>query len=136
MRGIEAAFTGTIGRDAQLRTAKSGREWLSFSVAVGDEPDQQWVQVAAFFGHISDLASQLTVGTQVYAEGKIKLRSWEGPDGPHTGLSVIASVIQPLGLIGRKRPKKARSGGTAAASTVRTQSDVNAPLPFDDPIPF
>jgi single-stranded DNA-binding protein len=130
MKGIEAAFTGTIGRDAQLRTAKSGREWLSVSVVVGEEPEQQWVQVAAFFGDIGELAGQLTTMAKVYVEGKLKLRSWEAPDGPRSGLSVVASVIQPLGLIGQKRPKKPRSPKSG------TKPDVNAPLPFDDPIGF
>lgn len=134
MKGIETAFTGTVGRDAQLRTAKSGREWLSFSVVVGEEPDQQWVQVSAFFGHIGELAPQLAASTRVYVEGKIKLRSWDGPDGPRSGLSVVASVIQPLGLIGAKCPKKPRS--PKSEKPAKTKADVNAPLPFDDPIPF
>jgi len=136
VKGIEAAFTGTVGRDAQLRTAKSGREWLSFSVVVGEEPDQQWVQVAAFLGHIGELVPQLSASTQVYVEGKIKLRSWDAPDGPRSGLSVVASVIQPLGLIGAKRPKKPRSPKGEAPAKTKTNADVNAPLPFDDPIPF
>src|SRR4030067_573965 len=73
---------------------------------------------------------------QVYVEGKIKLRSWDAPDGPRSGLSVVASVIQPLGLIGAKRPKKPRSPKGEAPAKTKTNADVNAPLPFDDPIPF
>lgn len=134
MKGIEVAFVGTLGRNAELRTAKSGREWLSFATVVGEEPEQQWVQVAAFFGHIGELFGQLTAATEVYVEGKIKLRSWEGPDGPRTGLGVVASVIQPLGLIGQKRPRKPRSAKNETLA--KAKADVNAPLPFDDPIPF
>lgn len=131
MKGIDAALTGAVWQDAQLRTAKSGRQWLSLSVVVGEEPEQQWVQVAAFFGDIDVLATQLVKGIETYIEGKIKLRIWEGADGPRAGLSVVASVIQPLGLIGQKRPKKPRPNGTGKPKT-----DPNAPLPFDDVLPF
>ena len=34
MNGIHAAFTGRIGKDAEVRTARDGKPWASFPVAV------------------------------------------------------------------------------------------------------
>ncbi len=125
MKSIEAAFTGIIPRDAELRTARSGRQWLSFSVIVGEEPDEQWVSVAAFSGSIAELAPQLTKGTRVYAEGRLKLRSWESEGGTRFGLSVAASLVQPMALIGQRRPKKPRPKLTE-------KIDPQAPIEFAD----
>ena len=35
MSGIETAFFGVLGRDADLKTSKAGRQYLKFSVRVG-----------------------------------------------------------------------------------------------------
>ena len=131
MKGIEAAFVGAVSFDAQLRTAKSGREWLSVNMTVGEDDDAQPVNVAAFSGDIADLAIQLVKGTQAYVEGKIKLRRWQDQAGnPCAGLSVSAAVIQPLGLIGERRPKKPK------AERKKPAENINAPLPFNDSLPF
>jgi hypothetical protein len=34
MRGIHAAFEGRLGRDAELGATKQGKPWLSFSLAL------------------------------------------------------------------------------------------------------
>ena len=128
MKGIECAFAGTLGRDAAVRTAASGRTWLPLSVIVGEEPDEQWVNVACFSATTAELAPQLTKGTQIYVEGKLKLRSWESQDGAiRYGLSVSASLVQPLALIGQRRPKKPR-----ANSKSKDKPDPQAPLHFAD----
>jgi hypothetical protein len=48
MNTIETAFTGRIGQEPVLRESKAGKSWLSFSVAVGEDENVQWLQVAAF----------------------------------------------------------------------------------------
>lgn len=130
MKGIEVAFEGKLGRDAQLRTSAAGREWLSLSVIVGEGDDEQWVSVASWSHTIAELAPTLIKGAQVYVEGKVKLRTWQGPDGMQAGLSVSASLVQPLALIGNRKPKKTRT--TSAAK----RTDPNAPIPFNDALPF
>ena len=82
-------------------------------------------------GAHADLAIQLVKGTQAYVEGKIKLRRWQDQAGnPCAGLSVSAAVIQPLGLIGERRPKKPK------AERKKPAENINAPLPFNDSLPF
>jgi single-stranded DNA-binding protein len=34
MNGIHAAFAGRIGKDPEVRTARDGKPWASFPVAV------------------------------------------------------------------------------------------------------
>ena len=46
--GIECAFFGTIGQDAEPKTGKSAKPFLRLSVRVGDGDDVQWVTVLAF----------------------------------------------------------------------------------------
>lgn len=131
MKSIECALQGTLGRDPTRRTAASGREWVSFSVAVGEDPDVQWVEVACF-GPMADAAGGLVKGDRCYVEGRIKLRAWQNNDGStRTTLSVAASLVQPMGKIGQQRPKKPR-----AAKVEKPKVDAQAPIAFDDPLPF
>lgn len=132
MRGIEAAFEGIVYNDAELRIAKSGREWLSFAVRVGEEPKTEFVRIAAFHGGLADLKNELRKGVAVYVEGKLSLRGGSEFDNtPNAYLSLVASNIQPLYQIGHKRPKKTPSRGKA-----KQAADPYAPLPFSDELPF
>lgn len=134
MKGVECAFVGRLGRDAQIRRSSAGREWLSLGVIVGEGDDEQWISVASWSHTIQELVSQLTQGARVYVEGKIKLRSWLGEHGEvKFGLSVSASLVQPLALIGMNRPKRPRAG---KAKLMQTSAAISAPLPFDDEISF
>jgi hypothetical protein len=36
MSGIEAAFFGSLGRDAEAKTSKNGKPYLRMNVSVGD----------------------------------------------------------------------------------------------------
>ena len=103
MRGIQAAFTGKVGRDAELKTSKHGKPWLSFSVAVDETSEEAttWVRVAVFGELATRLHPELKKGTEVYCEGRLKLESWTGKDGrERTGLSVAAAKVEVLGRIG------------------------------------
>lgn len=131
MKSIECALQGTLGRDPMKRTSNAGRDWVNFSVAVGEGDDTQWVEVACFGPNIDDAAC-LVKGDRVYVEGNLKLRTWQNNDGStRTTLNVSARKVQPMGKIGQQRPKKPR-----AEKAEKPKADPNAPLPFDDPIPF
>jgi len=144
MKGIECAFAGRLGRNAELRTSSAGREWLSLSVIVGEGDDEQWVQVASWSATIAELAPMLVQGAQVYCEGKLKLRTWTAHDGTaRTGISVSASLIQPLALIGQRKPKRLRAPKAAKEAPptqyrtgVMPQDYRPTKLPFDDDISY
>jgi single-strand DNA-binding protein len=132
IKGIECAFAGSCGREPTRRTSeRTGREWCNFSVAVGKDDDTQWVDVACFGPNV-DSACTLKPGDRVYIEGKLSLRTWQNNDGStRTVLNVAANLVQSLGKIGEQKPKKPR-----AQKSKEEKPDINAPLPFDDELPF
>lgn len=135
MKGIECALEGRLIRDAELRRSAAGREWMWLSLVVGEGDGEQHLTVGSWSHTIQELVPALTQGTEVYVEGKLKLRSWGGPDGEqHSALSVQASVVQALGLIGQRKPKRPRA--LAKAKTMQTSAAVHQPLPFNDPLDF
>lgn len=127
--GIECAFPATLTQDAEVKETSSGRPFLKLSVTTGKEEKQQFVSVLAWRDTFTELAPSLTKGARVYVEGKLELRHWNGG----SGLSVSASVIQPLGLIGAKKPKAPRKAGKAK---VDPQAPIENARPFDDALPF
>ncbi len=136
MKGIECAFAGRLGQDAKLRTSSAGRDWMSLSVIVGEGDDEQWVQVASWSTTTAELAPMLVQGAQIYVEGKLKLRTWTAHDGTQrTGISVSASLIQPLALIGNRKPKRPRAD--KAAKPGEASDAFHKPQEFhSDPLPF
>ena len=100
MTAIECAFTGRIGQETMLKESKAGKPWLSFAAAIGEDENTQWAQVAAFGAKAEELAGCLKKGMRVYVEGRLRLNTWTGKDGTaQAGLSVAASLVQPLGQI-------------------------------------
>jgi single-stranded DNA-binding protein len=143
--GIECAIMGTITRDAEIKTVKaSGRPFLSLGITTGKDEKQQYLSVMAWRETFTDLAPHLTKGVRVYIEGRLELRHWQGTDGPQHGLSVSASVIQPMGLIGERKPKApraakkaagaGRAGGAGQVDSQRPIGAGEAGRPFDDSI--
>lgn len=141
---IECAFVGRLAQEPQMRESKAGKRWASLSIAIGAGDEVTWVRVAVF-GEAADLIGGLAKGTQVYVEGRIKLESWTDKDGElRSGLGVAASLVQPLGQIGRKRASAARRTSPDLAA----RHDWQRPAPAtgasgttdkhlrDDPIPF
>jgi single-strand DNA-binding protein len=106
MNGITACFVGRLGKDAEVRATKAGKSWASFTVAVDTNVDSEagtaWVRVALFGDTVDALAPRLTKGTEIYCEGRLTLRPWTDADGKKAGLSLTASLVQPMGQIGRR----------------------------------
>lgn len=89
---------GNLGRDPEMRYTPSGQNVTSFSVAsnrrystsTGEQREEtDWFNVSAW-GKLSELCNQyLTKGQQVYIEGRLHLRSYEGRDGQTRWLNEI-----------------------------------------------
>jgi single-stranded DNA-binding protein len=133
MKGIEVALVGKLAKDADKRTSSAGREWMLLFVDVPEGDTEQRVNVSSWSHTTAELAPLLVKDITIYVEGRLKLRTWPKDDGSTGfGLSVSASLIQPLALIGNKKPKKPRAEkkpGDASAA-------VHQPLPFNDDIGF
>ena len=112
MKGIEAAFFGSLARDVELKTAKSGKPWASLLVMVDTgEENTQLVQTAVFAETAEKLAGAAK-GTRVYCEGVLSLNQWNDKTTGEVkhGLSCAAFKCERVGSssIGRNRPKAAK----------------------------
>jgi single-strand DNA-binding protein len=132
MSGIEAAFFGALGRDAERRTsAKSGKEFLRLNVRVGDGDAAQWVNVTSFDSDAINVADKFVKGARVYVEGSLKLDKWTGQDGAERhGLSCLSFHTR-LTAIGRNKPKREPNGREAPAGDPRPSDNFHS-----DEIPF
>ena len=142
MSGIECAFLGTLGQDAELKISKSGRSYLRFSMRVGDGDSTQWLSVLAFDPEAIVIADRFVRGACVYVEGRLSTNEWTGQDGEkRLGLSVMSWHCR-LAQIGRQKVKSGATKASVAAEQVyhSPRSGPAGRLPgsgdFDDPIPF
>lgn len=124
MSGVnKVILLGHLGRDPEMKYGQTGTAVCRFSLATSEKRDGQerteWHNITAF-GKLAEVAGQyLAKGSQIYLEGRIQTRSWEGKDGAkRTATEIVAASIQFLG--GNK------GGGKPAASQPK-------PTPGDDP---
>lgn len=98
---------GNLGRDPEMRYTPSGQSVTSFSVAstrrytttAGERREEtEWFNVSAF-GRLAELCNQyLTKGRQVYVEGRLRSRSYQGNDGQMRHVNEISlTEVQFLG---------------------------------------
>ena len=138
---------GNLTRDPELSYTPQGTAVCTFGLATnrswmpsdGSErhEETEWHNIV-FFGRLAEIAAEyLRKGSQVYVEGSLRTRKWEGKDGVERYTTeTVANEMQMLG---------GRSGcGSAPASAPSQQSRRSAPAPassapsddFDDDIPF
>ena len=90
-RGLnKVMIIGNLGRDPEMRYTPSGRPVTSFSVASnhkyrtssGEQREEtEWFNCQAW-GKLAETCNQyLTKGQQVYIEGRLKSRTYQGRDG-------------------------------------------------------
>lgn len=144
MSGIEAAFFGQLGRDAEPKTSKSGKTYLRLSVRVGDGDAAQFISVLAFDADAIAAADRYLRGARVYVEGRLSLNEWTNADGVvKAGLSVLSWHCR-LAQIGRNKVKReAEQVSVAAGKTYHSSRSAPAGrLPasgndfHDDEIPW
>ena len=110
---------GNAGKDAELRYMASGRPMTQFSVAVNHrwrnqqsndwEEQTEWFNVVVWGDMAERISQYITKGKQVYVEGRLQTRSWDGNDGQkHYMTEVIANTVQ---LLERREPGQGGGGG-------------------------
>ncbi len=111
-RGLnKVMIIGHLGRDPEMRYTPSGRPVTSFSVATsrawtsaeGERREEtEWFNVVAW-GNLAEICKQhLSKGQQVYIEGRLQTRGWEGDDGKkHYRTELVASEMI---VLGERRP--------------------------------
>ena len=147
-RGInKVIIVGNLGQDPETRYMPSGAAVTNFTVATneswkdkqtGEQKERtEWHRVA-MFNRLAEIAAEyLRKGSQVYIEGKLRTRKWQGQDGQDRYTTeIIADEMQMLGgrggagggSFGGGAPQQGGGGGNAPPQP--------GPDDFDDDIPF
>lgn len=140
------SFTGTVGRDAEVRYAPSGMAVLNVTVAnnigFGDKQQTLWIRVV-LFGKRAEGALQnyLKKGQQVFVSGELSQSEYKANDGTtKTSLELTANIIDLVGKrneSGVPQQTPARAGGpTRSPAQQQNVTHDNFDEPYDDDIPF
>jgi len=112
---------GHLGRDPEMRYTPNGQGVTSFSVASsrkyttssGEQREEtEWFNCSAF-GKLAEICNQyLTKGKQVYVDGRLSSRTYEGRDGQtRYSLDINVQDIQFLGQRGDEAVGAAEAAG-------------------------
>ena len=133
------SFTGTIGRDSELRATPSGQSVLNFTVAnnigFGDRQQTLWIRVALWGKRAEgQLQNYLKKGQTVFISGELTQREYQANDGTtKTSLELNANIIDLVGKRNDAQPSNQQQGAP------QQQGNSKAPATsiddFDD-IPF
>jgi len=93
---------GNVGKDPEMRFTPQGSPVTGFSVAVnrkynqnGEQKEEtEWISVVTWNKLAESCNQYLVKGSQVYVEGRLHTRSWDGQDGQkHYRTEIIASQV-------------------------------------------
>lgn len=141
---------GRLGRDPEVRYMPNGEAVCNFSVATSEswkdsngqkQERSEWHNVT-MYRKLAEIAGQyLTKGSQVYLEGKIQSRKYQGKDGiERTAYDIIANEMKMLG--GGNDGQQAQSAHAETPTPPHRQAQAAQAAPaapvedIDDDIPF
>ncbi len=94
---------GNLGSDPEMRFTPNGNPVTSFSIATNRvyttsegerKQETEWFTVVAWNKLAEQCNQFLTKGRLVYAEGRLRTRTWEGQDGQkHYRTEIIANSV-------------------------------------------
>ena len=148
-RGVnKVILVGNLGKDPEVRYSPNGSAMANVTIATSEswkdkqsgekQEKTEWHRVV-FFNRLAEIVGEyLKKGSQVYIEGRLQTRKWQGQDGQDRYTTeIVANEMQMLG---------SRSGG--GGDTSWNQQSNNAPSQqsspasappaddFDDDVPF
>ena len=120
-------LVGNLGQDPEIRYTADGRPIANFSIATseswkdknsGEKREKtEWHRVVVF-GKLAEICGEyLSKGRQVYIEGKLQTRKWQGQDGQDRYTTEVVvdmrGIMQMLGTrdAGGGGPRPAAGGG-------------------------
>ena len=112
MAGLsKVILVGNLGSDPEMRYTPSGKAVTSFRMATSrrytttageSREETDWFRVSVWGKQAEQSNQYLSKGRQVYVEGRLHARSWEGQDGQmRTSLEVTADRVL---FLGRQAP--------------------------------
>ena len=160
MKGVnKAVVLGNVGQDPEVRYSPSGMCFCNLSVATSESwKDKQtgerkerteWHRVV-LQGKLAEIAGEyVKKGSQVYFEGKLQTRKWQGQDGQdkYTTEIIVDSFSGVMQLIGGKQQpsqpaqQQQQQGGYSRPQQQHQPQSATPvynepPMDFDDAIPF
>lgn len=108
MAGLsKVILVGNLGSDPEMRYTPSGKAVTSFRMATSrryttpageNREETDWFRVSVWGKQAEHCNQYLSKGRQVYVEGRLHARNWEGQDGQtRTSLEVTADRVLFLG---------------------------------------
>ena len=146
-------LVGNLGKDPEVRYMPNGEAVTNITVATTDtwkdkgsgekKEATEWHRVV-FFRKLAEIAGQyLKKGSQVYIEGSLKTRKWQGQDGQDRYTTeIVADTMQMLGrregMGGGDVPRESSSSNSrpAAGGKPAAQPAGSNFNDFEDDIPF
>jgi single-strand DNA-binding protein len=114
------SFTGSVGRDAEVRSLPSGQSVLNVTVAnnigFGDRKQTLWIR-CAIWGKRAEgqLGGFLKKGQQVFVSGELSQSEYQAQDGTtKTSLELNCNVIDLLGKRNDSGQQQAKAPEDAA----------------------
>ncbi|OGN97424.1 MAG: single-stranded DNA-binding protein [Chloroflexi bacterium RBG_13_51_36] len=112
MAGLsKVILVGNLGSDPEMRYTPSGKAVTSFRMATShrytttageNKEETDWFRVSVWGKQAEQCNQYLSKGRQVYVEGRLHARNWEGQDGQmRTSLEVTADRVL---FLGRQAP--------------------------------
>jgi single-strand DNA-binding protein len=138
------SFTGTVGRDAEVRYLPSGQAVLNVTVAnnigFGDKQQTLWIRCAVWGKRAEgSLHNYLKKGQQVFVSGELSQSEYRAQDGStKTSLELNANIIELVGKRSESNQSTQQNYQPSAQSPASAQpaGHDNFDAPYDDDIPF
>jgi single-strand DNA-binding protein len=150
-RGVnKVILVGNLGKDPEVRYSPNGSAMANVTIATAEswkdkqtgekQEKTEWHRVV-FFNRLAEVVGEyLKKGSQVYIEGRLQTRKWQGQDGQDRYTTeIVANEMQMLG-------SRSGGGGTsdwssqqpAQNSAPAQAAPASAPPSddFDDDVPF
>lgn len=143
---------GYVGGDPEIKTTTAGLKMANFSVATTEKwkdkntgevkSNTEWHRIVCFDSLASIVEQYVRKGTQLYIEGKLQTRKWQGNDGVerYTTEIVLNGFGGRLVMVGsgNKSGGSGGGGGTKFKEKPILNQGTNQGADgfFDDDIPF
>jgi len=137
---------GNMGKDPEMRYTTSGKPVCNFSVATShtwkdadgtQQEKTEWHNIVAW-GKLGEICNQyLNKGRQVFLEGRLQTRKWQGTDGSDRYTTEV--VIDNMILLGQRdggAPAGRPTGGGSQGRPSYGGGEPGGPPMDDDDIPF
>jgi len=134
-RGLnKVMIIGHLGKDPEMRLTPSGRTVTTFSVATSRNwntsngerrSETEWFNVVCW-GSLAEICNQyLAKGQQVYIEGRLQTRKWNGEDG--TQRKTVEIVAKEMVMLGERKKKVSENemDSDAGSSEIDTDNDTD-----------